>query len=153
MGESSGNHRRVFDCGDDLEGAATVGAAFDVDVEHPFEPPSPTHAHRRTLRVRVIARVAGRRLGRARNDLSAQRSVGCKHAMKANQMVAWTRDQRGEPLHEFQRGHDDMSGPVPVGTLGLQYHLASTIALEPIPGVVSYSVDELIPRRIEKPIP
>ncbi len=94
MGENSGNHGRVFDCGDDLEGAAAVGAAFDVDVEHPFEQPRPTHTRLRSLRVRVIARVSGRRLGRARNDLGAQRSVGCEHAMKANQMVAWTRDQR-----------------------------------------------------------
>ena len=73
--------------------------------------------------------------------------------MKAKHMQAWTRGQRGEPLHEFQRGYDDMSGTVPVGTFELQHHLASTIALEPFPGVVSYSVDELMPPRIEKPIP
>ncbi len=42
--------------------------------------------------------------------------------------------QRGERLHEFQRGHDDMSGTVPVGTFALQHHLASTIALEPFVG-------------------
>ena len=55
MGEDFDNHRRIFDSGDDLQGTAAVRALFDVDVEDPFEKPGPTHARRRTLRVRVIA--------------------------------------------------------------------------------------------------
>src|SRR5919106_4282194 len=55
MGEDFDNHRRIFDSGYDLQGTAAVRALFDVDVEDPFEKPGPTHAHRRTLRVRVIA--------------------------------------------------------------------------------------------------
>ena len=35
--------------GDDLQGAAAVGAVFDVDVEDPFEQPGPTHARRFSL--------------------------------------------------------------------------------------------------------
>jgi hypothetical protein len=132
MGEDASNHWQLFNGCDDSEGAATLGAAFDVDVKDPFKRSGPTHTHRRTLR--VPARVCGRRRGRARNDLGAQGSVGCEHAMKANQMVAWTRDQRGELLHKFQRRHDDMSGTVPEGVFELQYHLTSTSALEPFVG-------------------
>src|SRR5918999_519055 len=55
MAEDFDNHRRIFDRCDDLQGSAAVRALFDVDVEDPFEKPGPTHARRRTLRVRVIA--------------------------------------------------------------------------------------------------
>jgi hypothetical protein len=49
----------IFDaCPERVEGAAmifktppAVGAAFDVDVEDPFEQPGPAHARRRALRV------------------------------------------------------------------------------------------------------
>ena len=37
MGEDSHDHRRRFDGGDDLQGAAAVWAMFDVNVEHPLE--------------------------------------------------------------------------------------------------------------------
>jgi hypothetical protein len=30
------NHRRIFNRGDDLQGAAAVRAAFDVDIEDSF---------------------------------------------------------------------------------------------------------------------
>ena len=33
MAEDLVDHRRIFDGGDDLQGAATVRAVFDVDVE------------------------------------------------------------------------------------------------------------------------
>ena len=33
MGEDLGDHRGVFDGGDDLQGAATLGTLFDVDIE------------------------------------------------------------------------------------------------------------------------
>jgi len=33
MAEDFDNHRRIFDRGDDLQSAAAVRAAFDVDVE------------------------------------------------------------------------------------------------------------------------
>jgi hypothetical protein len=36
MGEDLGNHGGVYDGGDDLQGAATMGAVFQVDIEHPF---------------------------------------------------------------------------------------------------------------------
>jgi hypothetical protein len=36
MGEDLGNHRRIFDGGDDFHGTATVRAVFDVDIEYPF---------------------------------------------------------------------------------------------------------------------
>jgi len=37
MGEDLGNHGGVFDSGNDLQGAATVGAMFHIDIEHPLE--------------------------------------------------------------------------------------------------------------------
>ena len=41
MAEDLDDHRRIFDGGDDLQGAAAVRAVFDVDVEDPFEQPGP----------------------------------------------------------------------------------------------------------------
>ena len=37
MGKNLGNYSGLFDRGDDLEVAATVGAVFHVDIEDPFE--------------------------------------------------------------------------------------------------------------------
>ena len=37
MGKHFGDHRRVFNDGDDLQGAATVRAMLDIDIEYPFE--------------------------------------------------------------------------------------------------------------------
>ena len=37
MGENLGDDPGLFDGGDDLEFAATVGAMFHIDIEHPFE--------------------------------------------------------------------------------------------------------------------
>jgi hypothetical protein len=36
MSRNFGNHRRVFDGGDDFQGTAPVRAGFDVDIEYPF---------------------------------------------------------------------------------------------------------------------
>ena len=55
MGEDFDNHRRIFDGGDNLQGAAAVGTVFHVDVEDVFEQSGPADARRRTLRVRLIA--------------------------------------------------------------------------------------------------
>lgn len=48
-------------------------------------------------------RGADRRPG---NDRVAQLGVGCDCAMEANQMQPRTGNQRGQALHELQRGHD-----------------------------------------------
>ena len=37
MGKNLGDDPGLFDGGDDLEFAATMGAMFHVDIEHPFE--------------------------------------------------------------------------------------------------------------------
>jgi hypothetical protein len=37
MGDESDNNRRIFSGGDDLQGAATIRAVFDVDIEHSLE--------------------------------------------------------------------------------------------------------------------
>ena len=43
MGENFGNHLGIFNRGNDFQGAVTVWAMFDVDIEYPFEEPSPAH--------------------------------------------------------------------------------------------------------------
>ena len=55
MAEDFDNHRRIFDRGDDLQGAAAVGAVLHVDIEDPFEQSRPAHARRRALRVSALA--------------------------------------------------------------------------------------------------
>ena len=39
MREDLGNHGGVYDGGDDLQGAATLGTLFNIDSEHPLEQP------------------------------------------------------------------------------------------------------------------
>ena len=55
MAEDFDDYRRIFDRGDDLQGAAAVGAVFHVDIEDPFEQSRPAHARRRALRVSALA--------------------------------------------------------------------------------------------------
>jgi hypothetical protein len=55
MAEDLDDHRRIFDGGDDLQSAATVGAVFYVDVEDVFEQPGPADARRSALPVSVLA--------------------------------------------------------------------------------------------------
>jgi hypothetical protein len=43
MREDLGNHGGIFDGGDDLQGAAAVGAVLNIDIEHLFEPPGLSH--------------------------------------------------------------------------------------------------------------
>jgi len=47
MAEDFDNHRRIFDRGDDLQGAAAIRAVLHVDVQDPFEQPGPAHARGR----------------------------------------------------------------------------------------------------------
>ena len=59
MAEDFGDHRWIFNRGDDLQGAAAVRAVLDVDVEDPFEQPGPAHARRFSLTLGVIGRGLG----------------------------------------------------------------------------------------------
>jgi len=43
MVQNSFHDHRVFDAGDDFDGAAAFRAGLDVDIEHPLEALSPTH--------------------------------------------------------------------------------------------------------------
>ena len=56
MAEDLDDHRRIFNRGDDLQGAAAVGAVFDADVEDPFEQPGPAHARPALERPRLRSR-------------------------------------------------------------------------------------------------
>jgi hypothetical protein len=52
--------------------------------------------------------------------------------MKADQMQPWSWHQRGQPLHELQRRHDQMGGAVAPRRLELQLHLPGGVALHPL---------------------
>ena len=93
MREDLGDHRRIFDRGDDLQVPATVLAVFDIEVEDALEKPRPTHARRHVMRVMgsVLAGVPRW----IRNDRGTQPGVGREHAMETDQMQARTRHQRG----------------------------------------------------------
>ena len=39
MGKDFGDHRGVFDGGDDRQGADAVGTVFNIDIEDPLEQP------------------------------------------------------------------------------------------------------------------
>ena len=54
--------------------------------------------------------------------------------MKACQMQARLRHQRGQALHEFQRRHHDVRGAVAPGALELEKDLAFAIAAESFVG-------------------
>jgi len=43
----------IYDGGDDRQGAAAVGALFNIDIEYPFEQPGPAQAGRRRGRGRL----------------------------------------------------------------------------------------------------
>jgi hypothetical protein len=76
MAEDLDDHRRIFNRGDDLQGAATVGAVFDVDVEDSFKQPRPAHERRFSLSSGVIGWGLGGTLWRGGNDLTAQLALG-----------------------------------------------------------------------------
>jgi hypothetical protein len=43
MGENFGNHRGIFNGGNDFQGTTTVWAMLNVDIEYPFEQSGPAH--------------------------------------------------------------------------------------------------------------
>ncbi len=49
---------------------------------------------------------------------------GCEHAMEANEMEPGTRDEGGEALQEFQRGHHEVGGAIAVWGFELEDDLA-----------------------------
>ena len=54
--------------------------------------------------------------------------------MKAEQMQARARHQRGQSLHKLQRRQHDVARAILIGTLQLQHHLAHAVATEPFIG-------------------
>jgi len=55
-----------------------------------------------------------RLVGLTGHDLGAQGRIGGEHAMEANEMQLWTRDERGQALEEFQRAHHEMGGAIAI---------------------------------------
>ena len=71
------------------------------------------------------------RVGLAGHDLGAQGRIGGEHAMEAKEMESGTRDECGQALEEFQRGHDEMGGAIAIRGLELEDDLAGPSAAEP----------------------
>jgi hypothetical protein len=123
MREYPHDHHRVLDCGDDLE-FAPPRATLDVDAEHAFELPRPTHPRRSTVLVHWRAAVVRGR----RDDRSAQFGMWGEHRVEADQvrLRAWQRG--GQALHELLGLHDDMGRAVAIRALQLQHDLALGVA-------------------------
>ena len=85
MREYPDNHRRLFDGGDDLQGAATLRAVFDVDIEHALEQARPALARRRFMR--VVGRISARFLRCARHNRGAQPRVGRQRAVNPDDVL------------------------------------------------------------------
>ena len=73
-------------------------------------------------------------LRRARHDCTTQSGIGRQHAVKANQVQARARHQRGQALHQFQRRHPDVRGAIAPGALQLRHDATRAILLEPFVG-------------------
>ncbi len=85
MREYPDNHRRLFDGGDDLQGAATLRAVFDVDSENALGQTRPAHARRCFMR--VVNCIIARFLRWARHNRGAQPRVGRQHTAAAADLV------------------------------------------------------------------
>ncbi len=94
MREDPDSDRRLFNCGDDSEFAATLRAVFEVELEHALEQAGP--AHPRWCAVRMfVSRFA---LRWARHDRRTQPGIGREHAVKADQVQARAWHQSGPRL-------------------------------------------------------
>ena len=120
VGENLDDHGGILDGCQDGQRPAAQGTGGQVDREDAFESLGPTHSGPRGGRARIVVPLGGVRLlvWVTGHDLRPERRVGCEHAMEANEMEARTRDERGQALKEFQRGHDEMGGAIAVEWVG-----------------------------------
>ena len=106
----------------------------DVDIEDSFEPSGPTHARRRTLRLRVIACGLGCLLYRPGMISLRNFAFGASTPWKRIRCKRGRGTRAGEALHELQRRHDDMGGAVVEHALQFQHDIPGAITLEPFVG-------------------
>jgi hypothetical protein len=116
------DHNRVFDRGDDLK-FAPARATLDIDVEHAFELPRPTHPCRLTVRVLVHWRAVV--VYGLRDDRSVQFGMWGEHCVEADQVKPRAWEQGG---HEFLGLRDDMGRAVAMRAFQLQHDLALGVA-------------------------
>lgn len=64
------------------------------------------------------------RVGLAGHDLGAQGRVGRQYTMEANEMESGTKDEGGQALQEFQRGHHEVSRAITVRGFEFEDNLA-----------------------------
>jgi len=65
---------------------------------------------------------------------TARSPAGRQHPVKARQVEARSRHQSCQALHELQRRHPEVRGPVAPGALQLQHDVTRRIFLEPLVG-------------------
>ena len=75
---------------------------FEIDSENSLEQARPPHARRRAVRVFVLGLACTLRW--TRHDRGAQPGIGGEHAVKADQMQARSRHQRGQALRKERKG-------------------------------------------------
>ena len=133
MGENLQDHRGIFDGGGDGQRPAALGAGGEIDGKEACESLRPTHAGSRGGRgaIAVCIDNVQRLVGLTGHDLGPQRGVGRQHAMEANEMKPGTGDEGHQALEEFQRGHDEMGGAIPVRGFELKHDRAGRGAAQP----------------------
>jgi hypothetical protein len=90
MGEYFFDHCRILDAGNDLHGAATGLAGFDIDAEYALKPLGPCHGGMVLGQGLVFCRM-GRRgfaslAASSRSDQCPVMTVGCDDAVEAGQV-------------------------------------------------------------------
>ena len=124
---------------------------LQIDIEDAFEQPGPAQASEGGG-MRCLGLIRGSRVrlgGGARDNRGTQLSVGCEHAMEADEMQPRTGDERGEALHKLQGLHYDMRGPVVVGAFEGEHDLPRAVECQPLignggPGDIPTEVFQLI---------
>jgi hypothetical protein len=93
MREDLGYHGGIFDGGDDLQGAVTLGTLFNSDSEHPDAAGSSDTGRRQVMGCVAVIVCGVIRVDRpARNGLWTQPGVEHEHAMEANAAGVGTRN-------------------------------------------------------------
>ena len=113
------NDRRIFNTGDDFDGATAFAARLNVDIEYALETLRPGHgcpAFGGCLVLRLIWRfelVAFAPLGR--RHLRTMRAVGCEHPVIPGEIDPGLGHQSGQAGDEVRRFEDHISGAVAIG--------------------------------------
>ena len=136
MSENPGNHRGLFKSGNDLQGAATVGAVFHVDIENPFEQPA------QLMRAELACWGAPSRSSEVSFRVSARLGMICGRSLALGASTPWKRIRLslGRGTKAARRCMNSSGGitmwvvAVLVRAFELQHDIAGAVELEPFIG-------------------